>query len=74
MRISNGEYLCPGTKISRSYESFLIDQSVSWTGGTHRNLTKHAKSRNSKKINNEMQVKLSIVIKERFKRELDERM
>jgi len=72
--ISNGEYLCPGTKSSRSYEGFLIEQSVTWTCSSHRNLTKHAKSRNGRKINKEMHRKLSIVIKEWFNGELEERM
>jgi len=72
--ISNGEYLCPGTKSSKSYEGFLIEQSVTWTCSPHRNQTKHSESRNGRKINNEMHRKLSSVIKEWFKGELEEWM
>ena len=71
---SNGEYLCPGTKGSRIYEGFLIEQSVTWICSSHRNLTKHSKSRNSRKINKETHRKLSSIIKEWFEGELEERM
>lgn len=74
MWIANGEYLCPGTKSSRSYEGFLIEQSIMWTCSSRRCLTKHSKSRNGRKINKEMRIKLSSAIKEWFKGELEERM
>jgi hypothetical protein len=40
--ISNGEYLCPGTKSSKSYKDFLIEQLFPLTRSSHRNVSKHA--------------------------------